>query len=240
MGGELVLLKHDDSAGPGWLLDRCVDRVGFFRVILVRSRSDLPPPNECNGVVFTSLSLDPAAIAARDPLVREEVVFVRTLVGLGVPYLGIDGGAQLLARAVLGQVGPDRHEAMGVRPIVVPDEARADPLFGPEAGQAHPVVWWPTHRIELPDRATVLAGSRSSPECFRVGEWAYGLLPHVEATPLMFSGWVDQIGSPVPHRAELEASVEAAGESQRALAYRLMNRFIDRASCFCHDVPVVR
>jgi len=237
MAGELVLLKHDDHVGPGWLLDRCVARVDYFRVIKVARVDDLPPANECNGVVFTSHSLDPAALAAKDPLLREEVIFVRTLIGLGVPYLGIDGGAQLLARAILGQVLDEQHPEIGATTFSLRPEARNDPLFGAES--EFPVVCWPTCRVSLNRRALVLAGSDESPRIFRVGDWTYGVLPHLEATPLMFSDWLNIVNEPPPEPEALRQQMRDQEAAQRQVAFRLMNRFIDRTSCFCHYEPPV-
>jgi GMP synthase-like glutamine amidotransferase len=237
MGGELVLLKHDDLVGPGWLLDRCVDRVDFFRVVKVTKASDLPPPNECNGVVFTSHTLDPATFAAKDPLQREEVIFVRTLLGLGVPFLGIDGGAQLLVRAILGKVVEARSEAMGPDTLALRDEAVGDPLFGdlPEL----PVIRWPTHRVTLPSQAIVLAGSDDDPALFRARNWTYGVFPHIQATPLMFSEWLGRLPHPPPEGDDLVAAVQERESAQKKLAFTVMNRFIERTSCFCHDEPPV-
>ncbi len=239
MGGELVLLKHNDVAGPGWLLDRVVDRVDFFRVIRVDTKADLPPPNECNGVVFTSHTLDPAAIASRDPLLREEVIFVRTLIGLGVPFLGIDGGAQLLARAILGKVLEEREEACGPAVLKLDDSARDDPLFGPEAGGGLPTIHWPTQRVELTPRAVVLATAAGRPAIFRVTDWIYGVLPHIEATPLMFSEWLDQEDEPREDKESLVAEARRAEELQKGLAFRVMNRFVERTRSFCHYEPPV-
>lgn len=243
MGGELVLLKHDDRVGPGWLLDRVVAQCEFFRVIKVRDVSDLPPPNECNGVVFTSHSIDPDRVAARDPLLREELIFVRTLIGLGVPFLGIDGGAQLLARSMFGEVLEARTAAIGRGAWSLTDEAKDDPLFGPESGSgALPVTWWPTHSITLPPKAVLLGGSSAAPNAFRLGHWTYGLLPHVEATPLMFRDWLDMLpdDTPLPAtREELSVGVEESRDAQRELAFRVMDRFIERTTCFCHWEPPV-
>lgn len=239
MGGELVLLNHDDQAGPGWLLDRVVDHVQFHRVIRIDTKADLPPPNECNGVVFTSHTLDPAAIAARDRLIREEVIFVRTLIGLGVPFLGIDGGAQLLARAILGKVLEEPRTACGSAALVLEDSAKDDPLFGPEMGRELTAINWPTQRIELTPRAVLLAGTEESPVIFRVNEWAYGVVAHLEATPTMFTTWLDQQPEMAKERQSLVAAAKEDEAKQKLLAYRVMNRFVERTQCFCHDEPPV-
>jgi len=238
MGGELVLLKHDDRVGPGWLLDRVVAQCEFFRVLTIKQISDLPPPNECNGVVFTAHSLDTGAIENKDPLLREELIFVRTLVGLGVPYLGIDGGAQLLARAMFGDVLAERTTSIGPGVLTLTEEARDDPLLGPEANAAGvPVTLWPTHGIALPARSVLLGGTAESPQAFRLGHWTYGLLPHLEATPLMFRDWVEENERGVElgdRRKELLEGVEAQSEDQRRVAFGVMDRFIARTACFCH------
>lgn len=241
MGGELVLLKHDDRVGPGWLLDRVVAQCKFFRVILIRHIDDLPPPNECNGVVFTSHTLDPTLIASKDPMIREELIFVRTLIGLGVPFLGIDGGAQLLARCMFGDVHETRTTTIGRGLWTLTDEAKDDPLLGPESALDElPVTWWPTHSVTLPPKAVLLGGTPAAPNAFCIGHWTYGLLPHFEATPLMFRDWLEMLpdDAELPAtRGDLSAEIESQQEAQRQLAFRVMDRFIERTNSFCHWEP---
>jgi GMP synthase (glutamine-hydrolysing) len=104
----------------------------------------------------------------------------------GVPTIGICLGAQLLAVAAGGTVergkaGPE----IGLGEIVV---TTGDELLSPGI---MPVVQWHYDAVtRLPDSAEVLASSELYPiQAFRVGDLAWGLQFHVEATADMVRGW---------------------------------------------------
>jgi GMP synthase-like glutamine amidotransferase len=111
---------------------------------------------------------------------------LRTAVDDGVPTMGICLGAQLLAAATGGYVergtsGPE----LGLGSI---DVNRADNLL---AAGSMPVVQWHYDTITaLPPGADLVASSELyEAQAFRLGEVAWGLQFHVEATPAMVAEW---------------------------------------------------
>jgi GMP synthase (glutamine-hydrolysing) len=117
------------------------------------------------------------------PSVRQ---LMRSAIDDGVPTLGICLGAQLLAVAAGGRVergaaGPE----IGLGEVVV---STGDDLL--TAGPM-PVVQWHYDAITyLPDFAPVLASSATYPiQAFRVGEVAWGLQFHIEATAEIVRTW---------------------------------------------------
>lgn len=109
----------------------------------------------------------------------------------GVPTIGICLGAQLLAvvaggKVERGQAGPE----IGLGEVNVPT---GDDLLSPGV---MPVVQWHNDVVtELPDSVVVLGSSERYPvQAFRVGEVAWGLQFHVEATLDMVRGWALEDG----------------------------------------------
>jgi len=137
-----------------------------------------------------------------------------------VPTLGICLGAQLLAVAAGGEVqrgssGPE----LGLGTVDVPT---GDQLL--TAGTM-PVVQWHYDTVtRLPDGAELLASSAAyAVQAFRVGDVAWGLQFHVEATADMVREWAqadgvgDAVASPV---REAAAELGAAGaELSRRFAH---------------------
>jgi GMP synthase (glutamine-hydrolysing) len=134
-------------------------------------------------------------MGAYDDEVAPWLPSVRTLLASavddGVPTIGICLGAQLLAvvaggKVEVGAAGPE----IGLSEVNVPI---GDELLSPGV---MPVVQWHNDTIlDLPASVEVLASSAAYPvQAFRVGEVAWGLQFHMEATTDMVRGWALEDG----------------------------------------------
>ena len=243
MQSALYFFKTREEIGPGWLLDRCEGLPVPVAMVTIDAATEFPMGIQCQGVVFVGLPLPHEIFATKDPVVRAQQIFIRTLVGLQVPYLGIGVGAQLLATAMLGQSGEIRREMVGASEIALTEEGRRDELFG--GGPAKiPVVRWPSPTLSLPQRAVLLAGTPDAPDAFRLGECAWAIGPHLEVTPQGFADWLDTFGDDDPllghaNGPALIAAVTQQQDPQQDAAYAVMNRFIARMLRFKHDQPPI-
>jgi GMP synthase (glutamine-hydrolysing) len=145
----------------------------------------VPPSVEGDALIVLggSMGVYDDEVAPWLPSVRE---LLASAVDDGVPTIGICLGAQLLAVVAGGKVergssGPE----IGLREVTV---TTGDELLSPGI---MPVVQWHHDTItELPDSALVLATGDQYPiQAFRVGEVAWGLQFHVEATVDMVRAW---------------------------------------------------
>ena len=116
------------------------------------------------------------------PAVRQ---LLRTAVDDGVPTMGICLGAQLLAAATGGYVARgDAGPELGLGSVEV---TTGDDLL---VAGSMPVVQWHFDTItQLPPDGELLAMSDNYIQAFRVGEGAWGLQFHVEATAAMVQEW---------------------------------------------------
>jgi GMP synthase (glutamine-hydrolysing) len=143
---------------------------------------------------------------------------MRSAVEDGVPTLGICLGAQLLAVAMGGEV--QRAEAgpeIGLGEITI--DVGDDLLV---AGPMPVIQWHYDHVTRLPEDSTVLASSSPYPvQAFRVGELAWGLQFHVEATAAIVRGWAIEEGmSP-----ELAEPIAFADKQLAVVGQRIARRF---------------
>ncbi|MDQ1700472.1 MAG: hypothetical protein QOG34_2335 [Frankiaceae bacterium] len=149
-----------------------------------------------------------------------------TAIDDGVPTLGICLGAQLLAVAAGGSVergalGPE----LGLDVVTV---SQPDVLL--MSGEL-PVVQWHFDAVtRLPDSAELLASSaRYAAQAFRVGEVAWGLQFHVEATVEMVAEWArqdaDALAAEGRDAADVVSAVAAAVGDLEAVGLQLIRRF---------------
>ena len=144
----------------------------------------------------------------------------------GVPTMGICLGAQLLAVAAGGSVergalGPEL--GLGAVTVSQPD------LLLP-SGELPVVQWHFDTVVSLPDSAAVLASSeRYATQAFRVGEVAWGLQFHVEATAGMVAEWAridaDALAEEGRDADSVVAEVASASAELDALGIQLSRRF---------------
>ena len=156
------------------------------------------------------------------PAVRQ---LLRTAVDDGVPTMGICLGAQLLAAATGGYVerGSDGPElGLGTVTVVEPDLIVAGSM---------PVVQWHFDAITaLPPGAVLLASSdRYENQAFRIGEVAWGLQFHVEATADMLDEWarndVAAVRETGREPADLVTEMRFAEQSLTGAGEALAHRF---------------
>ena len=135
------------------------------------------------------------------PNLITEVEILREAVARDMSVLGICLGAQLLAKALGGQVSRNEVREIGWCDIEMTDQGRRDPVLSAFA-PVQEVFQWHEDGISLPPDVDVLARSPASPvQAFRHGEHVYGFQFHLEVNSPLIERWLT-----VPaHRETLEA-----------------------------------
>jgi GMP synthase-like glutamine amidotransferase len=180
-----LIVQHTPSEGLGWLQEWLPDAGVHVHPIHPYLGHRVPPSVEGDALVVLG-----GPMGAYDDDTAPWLPSVRSLLSTaiddGVPTLGICLGAQLLATAaggvvIKGQVGPE----IGYGEVEV---TAADELLS--IGRM-PVVQWHYDAVtQMPPDATLLASSTSYPvQAFRVGDVAWGIQFHIEATLPMVSEW---------------------------------------------------
>src|SRR4051812_25465381 len=182
-----LIVQHSASEGLGW-----------FQDWLPAAGLDVHPIHPYLGHRVPTLVEGDALIVLGGPMgcMDDDVAtwlpavrqLLRTAVDDGVPTMGICLGAQLLAAATGGYVERgERGPEFGLGTVQVTQD---DDLL--VAGSI-PVVQWHFDAItSLPPGAELVASSDLyDVQAFRLGEVAWGLQFHVEATPAMVGEWAE-------------------------------------------------
>ena len=178
------------SSGPAERLAVMLQDLGH-RLVFIR-------PNEGDAVPVDSSDIDalvimggPGSAASDEPWIQATKELVRSLDAAAMPVLGICLGAQIVAHALGGEVGPvDAGYQFGLADINLTPAGRDDPLFS-GLGWSHVQLHHHGEAITtLPDGAMGLAKSDDTPvQAFAKGLRTYGFQFHPECSHDRILSW---------------------------------------------------
>lgn len=182
----VLLLTHVPHEGPG-LVSRALDGVPITsRTVVDDPAPTLPPVGDLAGVVVMGGPQDADDDRGHPGLAAERRLLAEA-VERDVPVLGICLGMQLLGLALGARLLRRHGTEVGFAPV---DVVAPDPLLAP-AGARPTVLHWHDDAVDLPDGATLLASTPTTPvQAFRIGS-AVGLQFHVEVEPTVLDLWLE-------------------------------------------------
>jgi GMP synthase-like glutamine amidotransferase len=168
-------LQHVSFEGPGVFRQALEVRGYSVKTILVPSEGLPQDPGD-----FLLIMGGPMSVNDSDPWIAEELHFVKAAMNNGIPVLGVCFGSQLLAKALGGSVAPGPCFEIGMVPVTLTDEGKADPVFR-QWPSMFQVFQWHGEGLALPQETKPLIASSDFPiQAFRARERCYGLLFHPE------------------------------------------------------------
>jgi GMP synthase (glutamine-hydrolysing) len=234
---EVLVLQHIACEPPGAYEDVLNERGVTIHRVELDEGDALPDWRTFDAIVAMGGPMG-ALDDEEHPWLVDEKRLIGDAVRSGLPFWGVCLGVQLLAASLGARVYPGPAPEVGLLPVLLTDEARADPVF---AGMPRELLslQWHGDTFDLPDGAARLAGSPAYPnQAFRVGPAAYGVQFHLEVSPGLAREWAD-----VPAYAESLERVLGPGALERLLAEleanadgvvsdgrRLFERWLDAAT----------
>jgi len=196
MADKIVLIaKNVAREGPGLFGQILLERGIGFRIAELASEPFPSPKGYSAAIVLGG----PDSANDRTEKMRREIAMAREAVRLGIPYLGVCLGMQVLAKAAGGGVVKHSMNEVGWRgpgggyfSLELTADGKADPLF---AGLPDSFRTFQLHgeTIELCDSITLLAtGKTCRNQAIRVGKTAYGLQSHFELDGRMLERWLSE------------------------------------------------
>jgi GMP synthase-like glutamine amidotransferase len=123
------------------------------------------------------------------PWLKDEKRLIAEAVRGGRPYWGVCLGAQLLAASLGARVWPGPAPEVGLLPVTLTGEGRADPILAGLPGELL-TLQWHGDTFDLPPGSVLLATSPLYPaQAFRYGSLAYAVQFHLEVSAAMAREW---------------------------------------------------
>jgi len=231
-----LVLQHIACEPPGVFEDVLVERGAEIHRVELDEGERLPDWREFDLIVAMG---GPMSVNDEDdhPWLVDEKRLIREAVEAGAGFWGACLGVQLLASSLGARVYAGDVPEVGVLPVTLTEEGRADPVMGGLPAEL-PTLQWHGDTFDLPDGAVLLAGSPAYPnQAFRYGRAAYGVQFHLEVKDEMAREWAE-----VPAYVDsLEKSLGAGSApklfedfdrdaaSMRDMGWRMFERWVDVA-----------
>jgi GMP synthase-like glutamine amidotransferase len=161
----------------------------------------------------------------RHPWLREETLFLRRLLDLRAPVLGVCLGAQLLARAAGAPVGPAREPEIGWYDVELTPAAADDPILA-RLPRRFAAFQWHFYTYGVPGGGVELARSAICTQAFRLGHAAWGIQFHAEVTPAQIARWLAEDDAPGFDVDAIARQTEERIEEWNELGRELCDAFV--------------
>ena len=184
-----LVLQHIACEPPGVYEDVLLERGASIHRVELDEGEPLPDWRRFDAIVAMGGPMSATDDDALPWLTAEKRV-ISEAVRAGTPYWGVCLGVQLLAASLGARVYAGPEPEVGLLPVEITPEGRADPVFA-DAPDNLVTLQWHGDTFDLPDGAVRLAGSLAYPnQAFRFGA-AYGVQFHLEVSPEMAREWAD-------------------------------------------------
>ncbi len=214
---RVLVLQHSDVGGPGRLgavLRDHAFRLEIRRPDLSKDKGGTPVPASMEGFDGLVVLGGPQNVGQPHPWLSAEADLIREAHEAELPVLGVCLGAQLIAHALGGTVGPmESAPEVGFERVDLLVPAQTHVVM---AGVPWSAKWFQSHSHEikeLPAGATLLASSeRCKVQVFAAGLRTYGMQFHLEADQPMLKAIVkadhDQMAAANMTMEQLAAQAE--------------------------------
>jgi GMP synthase-like glutamine amidotransferase len=203
----ILVIQHSKISDPGHLGAALRAHGQRARTVRIDLGQALPPDlDDVHGLVSLG---GPQSANDTQPWVAQELALIKDAHERGIPFLGLCLGAQMLAKALGGEVTKMAKPELGWTPVRAGGIGVEDVL--------HPGIGWDQvvfeshgeHVSKLPEGATVVMKGHACPvQAFRVGATSYGFQYHPEWTRETILAEID---------AATDADLAAAGTTKADL-----------------------
>lgn len=184
----VAVFRFSDTEGPG-----------HFATFLDASRTpwklvklDEGDPVPASSDAFAGLAFMGGPMSANDelPWTQPVLALMRDAVDRAVPVIGHCLGAQMLSRALGGEVKRNPVKEIGWNRVQVEDSPTAREWFGADLREFDTFQWHEDTFSIPPGGERILTGPHCPNQAYVVGDRHLGMQCHIEMTPEMIASWI--------------------------------------------------
>ncbi len=226
----ILIIRNCAVETAGTILDYLRERNLDHQAIDTFSDQPLPDPADLSAVVVLGC---PESVYnyRQHPHLIKLYSFVAAAARIDLPYLGICGGGQMLAKVLGAEVKPNAVKEIGAYRVTLTEAGKKDFLF---AGydDIFEVFQWHGDTFKVPFGAELLVeGIDCKNQAFRKGNLV-GLQFHLEAPLEEASAWCDSYAHELVEIGSTKEAVLSGyrpiAEIARRLNYRLLDNFFQK------------
>lgn len=233
---QALLLQHIACEPPGVFEDVLHERGVELHRVELDEGEPLPDWRGFDAIVAMGGPMsvnDDAAL----PWLTKEKRAIGEAVRAGTPYWGVCLGVQLLAASLGARVYPGGTPEVGLLPVELTEDGRADAVFG-GFDERLVTLQWHGETFDLPEGGVRLASSPAYPnQAFRF-ERAYGVQFHLEVSAEMAREWAEvpayvtslELTLGAEQAPAFLAAIEENADAMRAAGRVLFERWLDRVA----------
>ncbi len=219
---EVVILEHVASEKAGTILVHLKkQKIPYREVPLFKKGTKFPPLSRVRSLVVMGGPMN-VYEEKKFPFLKKENDYIRRAVKMGIPYLGVCLGAQLLAKALGARVYKADSAEVGWGGIHFSAEGLKDPLFAPLGQKRMRVLQWHEDTFDIPTGGKHLASSALvKNQAYVCGGKFYGFQFHIEADRAMLNLWFKDH----PGRGKILSEFSLHEDDLRRISDSIFSRF---------------
>ena len=186
---KILCLKHISFEGPGTFALWAQARGHELEVVAAYQNKPLPSPETFDALLVMGGPMN-VYQDEKYPFLKDEDGLLREVIKKRILFLGICLGAQLLAKAQGAKIKKGICKELGWFKVSLTDKGLKDPLLSGMKRELN-VFQWHEDEFELPRVGELIVeGDFCRNQAFRIGDYAWGLQFHIEATIDMVEKWM--------------------------------------------------
>lgn len=208
-----------------WIISTSGLPASGFLTVAVDGGETLPPLHDTSAVIVTG---SPAMVTDDEPWINAGEQYLREVIDMGIPVLGICFGHQMLAQALGGTVDYNpRGREIGTTSVVLTSAAEEDTLFVGMPAEFPVHVTHMQSVITLPPEAHILACNTFDPHhAVRFAKSAWGVQFHPEFDATVMAAYILERESRIKDEGlDVERLVAEVLEAEAAAS--LLRRFVE-------------